>query len=117
MDQNEFRPNPNVATILSDGFVIDLIAKSGRSIGQILWGDVEKDFKHGWRRGDYACTTVIIKQIGLLFYTGNSIYQLLNDPSYIKLPLQELPALRAGIDPNLILLKLKGGYTITIEKD
>lgn len=111
MNRNE------VATILSDGFVIDLIAKSGRSVGQILWGDVEKDFKHGWQRGDYACTTMIIKRAGLLFYTRTSIYQLLTEPVHIELPLQEVLALRAGIDPNLILLKLKGGYTITIEEN
>lgn len=114
---NEDAFHPSVATILSDGFLIDLLNKDGRSIGQVLWGDVEEDFKHGWRRGDYACTTVIIKRVDMLFYTKSSIYQLLSEPIHIKLPLQELPALRAGIDPNLIRLKLEGGYQITIKRD
>ena len=113
MNQDEFK----VTTILSDGFLIDLLTKDGRSVGPILWGNVEKDFKHGWHRGDYACTTVIIKQEGSLFYTRNSIYELLSEPDYLTLPLQELPALRAGIDPDLILLRLQGGYKITIERD
>lgn len=105
-----------VATILSDGFVIDLLTKDGGSIGQILWSTVEKDYKHGWRRGDFACTTVIINQVDTLFYTKNSIYQLCSKPVYIKLPLQELPSLRAGIDPNLMLMKLGGEYEIIIKR-
>ncbi len=83
-------------TILQDGFIVDLYTEDDPDIGFMVWGTVKLDHTHGWKCGDYACSTEVVRLVGDCFETRNSIYRFEVEPEHIRLPLTALPELRAG---------------------
>ncbi len=92
-------------TVICDAHLIDLFGKDDEILGTILWGIVISDASERFNPGDYVFTTPVISISGSNYQTRNSQYEVNGVVTKLRLPIQHILYLRAGIHPQLCVDK------------
>jgi hypothetical protein len=89
-------------TIVKDWQIVSALDK-GEHVGDVLWGVCVDDTTYRFLKGDYICTSRIVKTNEQLIETASgSIYQILGEGVKSQILLKDFKLLRHGFSPNQI---------------
>lgn len=89
-------------TIVKDWQIVSVLDK-GDLVGDVLWGICVDDSTYRFFKGDYICTSRIVKTNEQLIETvSGSIYQTLGEGTRCEILLKDFELLRHGFSPQQI---------------
>ncbi|MDO6834249.1 hypothetical protein Q4596_01370 [Pseudoalteromonas carrageenovora] len=89
-------------TIVKDWQIVSVLDK-GELVGDVLWGICVDDSTYRFSKGDYICTSLIVKTNEQLIKTVNgSTYQTLGEGTRCQVLLKDFELLRHGFSPQQI---------------
>lgn len=89
-------------TIVKDWQIVSVLDK-GNLVGDVLWGICVDDSTCRFFKGDYICTSRIVKTNEQLIETfSGSIYQTLGEGTRCQILLKDFELLRHGFSPQQI---------------
>lgn len=91
-------------TIVCDWQIVT-VEDDGHRIGQVLWGICVEDKSFRFGKGDYICTSRIVKinpKTNLLKTASGSIYKAIGEGKKVAIDYRDFELLRHGFSPEQI---------------
>ena len=91
-------------TIVSDWCIVSVM-EGKEQVGKVIWGTIVDDMTCRFARGDYLCTSAIVKVNSsnqLITTSSGSLYQVIGTGKKAIIDFDDFELLRNGFSPEMI---------------